>query len=215
MKVVTYSSRSHHDMVLNYLGRSALLHGFDLVIQNGSQHGDGTFANSEWAQSMSDKTRSYLAAAKLLKGEIVLFADADVVICNPFDGGQILGECELVAQRTKNSGICAGLYVARITNDFLEFLTKIAESARFFTAKRPLCDQLWMNKLSSHLQHFSLADTAVFWTPGYTGDRWSRVTDVEDVTIPDGILAAHVNWITGLESKRRMLDRIVAQYELW
>ena len=214
MKVVTYSSSSHHDMATKYLGRSALVHGFDLIIQNGLQHGDGVFGNAHWTKSLRDKARNYLAAARMLKGEVVLFADADVLICRSFDGYSILGDYDLVAQRDRNT-ICSGLYVARVTSEFISYLTMIAESDQFYRTKRVLGDQLAMNKLSSNLKRIRLEDPAIFWTPGYSGGRWSRVQDVESVSIPNDILTAHANWIVGLENKQKMLDRIVAHHQLW
>lgn len=215
MRVVTYSSRSHHDLVMNYLGRSSLKHGFDLIIQNGAQHGDGEFANAHWVKSMYDKTRCYAAAARLLKGEIVLFADADVVICHAFDGKDILKDVDLVAQCDRPNVICAGLFLARMTDTVQSYLDKVADSARFYNVRQPLSDQAAMNKLSMHLGQFKMAAPETFWTPGFDGTRWKRVADVDAVIIPDGILAAHANWMVGLENKRRMLNRIVAHYKLW
>lgn len=207
MKLYTFYTPSHEGLLRDYLLPS-LRGQFDVVAHCGPQRcPSAEFRQDGWLETMTEKARHMYRAVADNMGDLVVWADPDIVFFRPSVQRMLddLGDDDLAAQRNRPSGtdVCAGFYICRANERTLKLFEKVAENTHRFHAVH---DQEALNRYKDavrwkrlppcyHHIYFSLGT-------GWDGDE----RRLEGASLPDDVVMHHACWCVGVENKVRLLE---------
>lgn len=208
MKLYTQASPSHELLTRRFLLPSARDYDEIHVVQS-HQSGNGNFHNPEWYDAMRVKSGAMYTAASESRGEVFVWADADVVFLEPtaewFE--YHLGDAEFAAmQGPTDRDFNAGLWVARATDNLIEWLRSTSEVDD---------DQGFMNENRDMVDWKILPTPDVFDLTHLPRDLKQRFGSGEEhwfellqTYLPLGVRAYHASGIVGLDQKYQALDLV-------
>ncbi len=130
-----------------------------------------TWGGKGWTAQLRRKAHAMQDAALRNKKEFMLWSDVDVVFLQPCVDRLIelmnAGEgYDLLGQATGTGTLCAGFYIARMTDKLHHLLDTIVKDSAAY--KNPAGDQYAMNKHRGLVKWGELP-VEEFWTPGWRG----------------------------------------------
>ena len=216
MKLVSVFSESHRGFKDDWFLPS-LADDFDLDIRFCPEPG-GAFLEDSWTKSVMFKTQTIIDVITENWGEVFVFSDVDIQFFKPVK--DILLRCiegyDIVCQRDDPNGyLCCGFWVARANRRVLKLFKIVYECEK--VEKR---EQLAFNR---HLRMSRRSKLAYFLKNGVRPCRYAYLPDIffgggtltgrhwtegTPLSVPQGIVMHHANYVVGVEQKTAQLQYV-------
>lgn len=201
MKLYTIYTESHKEMYERYFLKT-LPDEFELVSLEIPQECTGDFYSNGWDKTCYRKVELFLKVCEENMGSTFVFSDVDIQFFGKIKDVLVeeLGDHDIACQNDTGNVYCSGFFICKANERTLNMFRAMIENYAFE-------DQATLNNHIHMVKSKFLSEK--FFTIGHLLGGWQG----QDFEMPYEILMHHSNWVIGVETKIRLMDKVREENE--